>query len=325
MNVSVVIPNWNGAEYIKDCIDSLLSQSIKCNVVVVDNGSADNSDKVLATYGSKIVVLKQKKNLGFANGVNIGIKYVLENNSKYIALFNNDAVADKNWLRNLLAILDTDINVGIVTGKFLQFDKNYIDSTGDFMTIFGLSYPRGRNEIDKGQYDKKTDIFAGTGGASLYRAEMIKQIGLFDNDFFAYFEDVDISFRAQLAGWKVKFQPEALAYHRLSATASKISGFASYNTAKNFPLLYLKNMPGWLFIKYLPLAIYWYFRMFAARLIRGGFWSFAKGWLMSIYFTPKKNFERHQIQKARKVSVEYIDSILVHKRAPKPPQITKNK
>lgn len=323
MNVSVVIPNWNGKKYLAECLDSLLRQTVKADIIVVENNSTDGSRETLKKY-SEVITLLQDKNLGVAGGFSAGFDYAVKNNYDFIALFNNDAVADKNWLRNLLSVMNTDESVGVVTCKFMQYDKKHIDSTGDFMTVFGLSYPRGRNEVDKGQYDEKTDVFAGTGGASLYRAKMIKQIGLFDNDFFAYFEDVDISFRAQLMGWKVKYQPKAIAYHRLSATASKISGFASYNTAKNFPLLYIKNMPGWLFYKYLPLAFYWYVRMFAARLIRGGFWSFFKGWLMSVYFTPIKLVERHKIQKNRTVSIEYIDSILVHKRAPKPPKIIRS-
>jgi GT2 family glycosyltransferase len=150
---------------------------------------------------------------------------------------------------------------------------------------------------------------------------MLQQIGLFDNDFFAYYEDIDISFRAQLVGWKVRYQPNSIAYHRIGATTSKMSGFAAYHTAKNIPLLYLKNMPCGLYFKDLPFAAYWYLRMFAANTVRGKFWPFTKGFLMSIYLTPKKLIERYKIQKSRTVSVKYIDSIIYHVRPPKPPRI----
>jgi hypothetical protein len=319
MNVSVVVPNWNGEKYLSDCIDSLLSQTIKADIIIIENNSTDGSRNLLKKYLG-VITLLQSKNLGVAGGFTAGLDYALNNNYDYAALFNNDAVADKDWLKKLVDVMESDKKVGIVTCKFMQFDKKHIDSTGDLMTIFGLPFPRGRNEIDTGQYDHETEIFAGSGGASLYRVSMLRQIGLFDNNFFAYFEDVDISFRAQLAGWKVRYQPESVAYHRISATTSRLGYFASYHTAKNFPLLYIKNMPGRLFFKYLPLAIYWYFRMFAARLIRGGFWAFTKGFLASIALMPKKIIARYHIQKNRQVLVEYIDSVLIHHRAPKPPR-----
>ena len=286
---------------------------------MVENGSVDESDEILAHYGSKITVLKQPVNLGFAGGVNVGIKFAIQNDSEYVALFNNDAVADKNWLKNLV---DTarKTEAGIVTGKFLHDNDNKLDSTGDFYTIYGLPFPRGRNEIDNGQYDTNTAVFGATGGASLYSVKMLKNVGLFDEDFFAYFEDVDISFRAQLMGYKVIYEPQAIANHKIGGTSSKISGFATYQTAKNFWFIYTKNMPGWLYFKYLPLAIYWYLRMFAARLIKGGLWPFFKGWVVSLLLSPKKFIQRHSIQKARKVPVSYIDSILFHGRPPKIPK-----
>jgi len=320
MNVSVVIPNWNGEKYLANCIDSLLSQTLKSEIVIVENNSTDNSKEILNKY-SQITVLEQQKNLGVAGGFTAGFSYVLENNCDYAVLFNNDAVADKNWLKNLVETAESNKEIGIVTCKFLRIDKKHIDSTGDFYTKYGLPYSRGRNEVDNNQYDDKTEIFAGSGGASLYRSSMLRQIGLFDNDFFAYYEDVDISFRAQLAGWKVKYQPNAVAYHIVSATTSRLSNFASYHTGKNIPLLYLKNVPGWLFFKYLPFATYWYFRMFAARVIRGGFWAFARGFMMSIYFMPKKLIERYKIQSTKKVSSKYIDSVICHSRPPKPPKL----
>lgn len=317
MNISVVIPNWNGQDFLKECIDSLILQTIKCSIIVVENDSHDDSDKILATFGNKITVLKQSKNLGFAGGVNVGIKYALTNEVDYIALFNNDATADKDWLQHLVESAQKNKNIGIVTCKFLHQGDNKLDSTGDFYTIYGLPFPRGRGQVDKGQFDKENWVFGATGGASLYNSKMLKQIGLFDEDYFAYFEDVDISFRAQLMGWGVYYEPKALAYHRIGGTSSKISGFATYQTAKNFWIIYIKNMPAILFWKYLTLAGYWYLRMFAARLIKGGVVPFMRGWLIGLKFLPKKLGERHKIQKTREVTTKYIESILYHKRPPK--------
>lgn len=321
MKLYVVVPNWNGEDFLQQCIDSLLAQNQACEILVVENGSVDMSDEILATYGNKITVLKQKNNLGFAGGVNIGINYAIENGADYVALFNNDAVADENWLQNLVNTASVNPVIGIVACKFLHEGDNKLDSTGDFYTIFGLPYPRGRNEVETGQYDNKTTIFGATGGASLYSAKMLTEIGLFDEDFFAYYEDVDISFRAQLAGYKVVYEPTAVAYHHIGGTSGKISGFTSYQTGKNFWFMYIKNMPGKLFWKYILLAKYWYLRMLLARLVKGGFIPFIKGYFAFIVLLPKKLKERHKIQKNRKVSVGYIDSMLIHSRPPKPPRV----
>lgn len=317
MNISVVVPNWNGADFLQRSIDSLLNQSVKCSVIVVENGSTDESDEILAQYGNKITVLKQQKNLGFAGGVNVGIDYALRNESDYIALFNNDAIADNKWLNELLKVANKSNKAGIVTSKFRKVGTDILDSTGDFYSIYGLPFPRGRGQVDKGQLDALTDVFGGSGGASLYSSTMLKEIGLFDEDYFAYFEDVDISFRAQLAGWKAYFAPNAIADHHIGGTSKKLGNFTVYQTAKNFWFVYTKNMPGYLFFKYLPLASYWYIRMLFARVVKGGVKSFLHGWLISVWLLPKKLIERHRIQSNRKVSIKYINSILYHHRPPK--------
>jgi GT2 family glycosyltransferase len=320
MNVSVVIPNWNGEKYLAECLDSIEKQTIKADIVVVENNSTDSSLKILKNYPG-IKVLKQDKNLGVAGGFTAGFEYALQNNYDLIALFNNDAVADKNWLNKLVEVLQSDKQVGIATCKLIQYDRIHIDSTGDVYSTRGLPFARGRNETDSGQYDDQTDIFAASGGASLYRTSMMKQIGLFDIDFFAYFEDVDLSFRAQLAGWKVKYVPSAIAYHRLGATSKKLGYFNNYHSIKNFWFVYIKNMPLSLFFKYLPLAIYAYLRIFVSRMLRGGRIAFFKAFIVSIYLTPKMIIKRWGIQKDKTVTSENIDKILYHKKPPSIPTI----
>jgi GT2 family glycosyltransferase len=264
----------------------------------------------------KVVILKQQKNLGFAGGVNVGITYAIDNNYDFVALFNNDAIAEKYWLKKL-ALTAKIKNAGVVTGKFLHHGNNKIDSVGEFYTTYGLPYPKGRNEIDSGKYESTTEVFGATGGASLYSIKMLKKIGLFDSDYFAYFEDIDLCFRAQLAGYKVYYEPKAVSYHHIGGTSGKINGFVVYQTAKNFWFLYTKNMPTLLFWKYLPLATYWYMRMFLAKFIRGGLWYFIRGWLAGLILMPKKLTQRMKIQKNRKVSANYIDSIIIHNTPPK--------
>ncbi|HEY8886542.1 MAG TPA: glycosyltransferase family 2 protein [Candidatus Microsaccharimonas sp.] len=321
-SVAIVVPNWNGEDLLRTCIDSLLNQTIKITVIIVENGSIDGSLKILDSYekSKQVVVLKQTKNHGFAGGVNIGINYAIEKGFDFIGLFNNDAAAKEDWAEQLVGILSKNKGVGIVTSKILIGDTGRLDSTGDWYTTTGMPFPRGRNELDKGQYDNEKQVFGASGGASLYRATMLKEVGLFDEDFFAYYEDVDISFRAQIFGWKVLFEPTAIVYHQLSATSSKLGYFAIRQSAKNFWLIYIKNLPIKLAVKYFIPATYRYSRMFAARLIKGGFGAFFSGWIQGVSLYPKKFRERRNIQKQRVVSTKYLQSIIYKGKPPIPPK-----
>lgn len=317
----VVIPNWNGLDFIADCLKSLLKQTVDLKIIVVDNGSIDGSTEVIEKNFKQVELIKLPKNIGFAGGVNVGIKKALEKEAEYILLFNNDAVADNYWAEQLVESAEINRQTGIITGKFMRMDKKHLDSTGDFYSVWGLPYPRGRNEIDNGQYDNQLEVFGASGGASLYRAEMLKEIGLFDEDFFAYYEDVDISFRAQLAGWKVLYEPKAIAYHFVGGTSSKLGDFARYHSAKNFLLVYAKNMPTKLYFKYLPLFTIQLMRMGLSSLVKGKFIVFLKGNWAAVKLHPSTKAKRKAIQSARKVSTQHIDSILSHHRPPKPPKL----
>lgn len=319
--VVVVIPNWNGQDYILECLQSLEAQTLKPKIVVVDNGSVDDSVRIIKDKFPKVELLLQKTNLGFAGGVNKGIAWAIKHGFEYVALFNNDAVANKDWLKNLVKAGDSHQEVGIITGKFMRMDKKHIDSTGDFYTILGIPFPRGRNQIDEGQYDTGEYVFGATGGASLYRITMLKEIGLFDERFFAYYEDVDISFRAQLAGWKVWYEPNAVAYHHVSATTTKLGGFSRYHSTKNFILLFDKNMPGGLFWKYKPLFFYGLLRMLGGAVRDHYIGSFIKGLFKAFVLIPGTFRQRKKIQGNLKVSTEYIDGLLYKSKPPKIPKI----
>lgn len=321
--VYCVVPNWNGKKLLGPCVDSLLKQTLTPRIVVVDNGSTDGSADYINTRYPDVVVIKLEKNCGFSGGVNRGIEYALRNNAEFVALINNDAIAEPDWLNHLLKTAKENPKAGIVTSKILRIDKKHLDSTGDFYSIWGLPFPRGRNEPDVGQYDNQLEIFGASGGASLYRAKMLQKIGLFDKEFFAYFEDVDISFRAQLAGWKVRYEPKAIVYHQVGATSSKLGNFARYHSYKNFVMLYFKNMPAKLFLKYLPLFLTSCLGLMARSVLRGHFWTYIKGTCAGLIRLPVALAKRRKIQHNRKVSVKYIDSVLVHNRPPKPPKLEK--
>lgn len=309
-NVAVVIPNWNGKEDLPACLDSLGSQTLKPHIIVVENGSTDGSTELVTTKYPHVTLLPQSENLGFAGGVNVGITYALEHDFEYIALLNNDAIADKNWLKELMHAMDRSPKAGIATCKLMSIDKTHLDSTGDLYTTWGLPYPRGRGKPVNETYDKQTEIFGASGGASLYRSDLFKKIRAFDEDFFAYYEDVDISFRAQLAGWSVVYAPRAIAFHKISATSSKIKGFATYQTMKNLPWVVWKNVPTSLLMTMLPRFTLAYSTFYISAIVRGQGWPATKGLLKSLWLLPKKLQERVGIQKSRQVSDAYVRSIL---------------
>lgn len=314
--VYTVVPNWNGAKWLGACLDSILAQVQTSQIVVVDNGSTDGSVELIEKKYPQVDLIKHSRNHGFAGGVNAGIKLAINQGADYVALLNNDAVADEGWLKQLVNFLEDNPEAGIATSKICDINKIHLDSTGEIYSIWGLAYPRGRGEDFSDKYDKATWVFGASGGATLYRVKMLTQIGLFDEDFFAYYEDVDISFRAQLAGWKVGFVPKALVYHEIGATSSTIKGFATYHTLKNLPLLLWKNVPWTLMPKVWPRLVLAYSGLVVSALSRGQIAPVLKALVVGATLWPKKLVQRYQIQQKRQVSVEYINSMIMHDLPP---------
>src|SRR6266542_2651501 len=201
--VAVVVLNYKGIEDTINCLKSLEKQTFKhFKIVAVENGSGDTSlgefKKLETKYGEKLQTLYNTKNLGFAGGVNTGIRWALKHGFDGIVLFNNDAVAESTWLEELVSAHDKK-KTSITTGLLLHEHGDTIDSTGDWYSTWGLPFPRNRG-------DKASDapaaefVFSATGGGSLYEASLFKEIGLFDEVLFAYYEDVDVNNMTQLAG-----------------------------------------------------------------------------------------------------------------------------
>lgn len=311
---ATIVLNWNGIEDTKKCLASLFKQTYnKQTIILVENGSTEKSTRseivaLKKTYPS-LVVLQNKRNLGFAGGVNTGIRYAIKNNFQFVALFNNDAVADEKWLDELVAAQKTHKS-GITTGLLLHEDGSTIDSTGDWCSTWGLPFPRDRNKPTK-EASPSGFVFSGSGGASLYSVEMLKEIGLFDEDFFAYYEDTDISFRAQLYGWKVYYTNKAIAYHKQGATSDKITGFAVKQTFKNLPLFFYKNTPTALFFSVGSRFWLAYWLMFGNAIKNGAGLFAIQGYAQHLVIFWKSSFwQRFAIQRKKKVSTKYIESIL---------------
>jgi GT2 family glycosyltransferase len=312
-SILITVLNWNGAMDTIDCIKSLQNQTYNdFDILVIDNGSKAADYKKLSVIRdiSNVTILREDINLGFAGGVNVGIEHAITNDYKFVALFNNDATADVEWLNNLIKGFEQDTSIAAVTGLLLHQDGTTIDSTGDYYSIWGMPFPRSRglktNTAPQSEY-----VFSATGGATLYKTSLFKEIGFFDEAFFAYYEDVDISFRAQLAGHKIYYTNDAIAYHKQGATSSKIPGFTVYQTFKNIPLLFTKNVPTSLL---LPIGIrlftlYWL--IFANAIKHGSGKQALKGWLASVwYFCTRSLWQRFKIQSGKAVPTSYIKSLL---------------
>jgi GT2 family glycosyltransferase len=315
---AVVIPSWNGAGFLGECLCSLSVQTHPARIIVVDNGSVDGTAEFVRRDFPGVTVLPLPTNRGFAGAVNAGIAHALADRVDYVALLNNDAVAAPDWLERLIACADVHPEAGIVTSKFLLKDGVHIDSTGDFYSSWGWAYPRGRDEVDRGQYDgpELREVFCGSGGASLFRARMLEHVGPFDEDYFAYLEDQDLGFRAQLMGWRARYEPQAVAYHRMMGTSATLPDFGRYQAIRNCIYLYVKNLPSPLFWRYLPKFVLGLLLMAANDVRRRRFRAIAGAYVDAAVHLPRMLRKRRRIQAARRVEVDYIDSILVH---PLPP------
>lgn len=320
--IAVVVPNWNGADMVGRAIKGLCTQSKKHTIIVVDNGSTDDSLELLRPLAKQknIVLIEHAKNTGFTGAVNAGINYALSHNFWAVALLNNDAVPEKDWLQHLAERLESNPKIGIVTCKLLSADGKTIDSTGDQLSTWGLPHARGRDEQTSDTYDQNNRILAASGGASLYRCVMFKQIGLFDQDYFAYYEDIDISLRARLQAWEVYFEPRAVAYHQTGSTSGRIKGFTTYQTMKNLPMLILKNLPTRLLLPMIPRFSLAYTMFFGRAITDGRGWPALKGWLMSLVLLPKNLIHRLRIQRHRTIEPAELDELLLHDL---PPNATK--
>jgi GT2 family glycosyltransferase len=307
----VVIPNLNGGDDLMHAVSSLATQTIPCHIVVVDNASTDGSaDNVLARF-SQVEVIRHTRNRGYAGGVNPGLRIAVERKHRYVAVFNDDAVADPEWLATLVSTLDTHPEYAAASPKTLKADKKTIDSVGDYLTSWGLPYPRGRDEIDAGQYDISGEIFSAPGSASLYRTAALQDVGLLDEDFFAYYEDVDLSFRLRLAGWKIGYEPRAKVYHAVGLTSGKMKGFTTLQTMKNQPLLLWKNLPLQLWPRVVPRFTLAYGLFMARAFQRGQGWYAIKGMVRAAVLECKKLPERHDIQRSKKISSQEVWSLIV--------------
>jgi GT2 family glycosyltransferase len=237
--VSVVIPNWNGAHHLPVCIESLRQQSYPAvEILLVDNASQDDSLEILASY-PEVHTLPQKSNLGFTGACNVGLAAA---KGSIRVLLNNDTETDPGWIAAVVAAFERHPEVGVVASKMRLFNRrDTLHTAGDYVTPDGMAHNRGVWKQDAGQFDRPAYVFSACGGSAAYRASMLDEIGLLDRDFFFSFEDVDLAWRAQLAGWRCLFAPDALVYHKLKASGGGVT--ASFYDGRNRIYTLVKNYP----------------------------------------------------------------------------------
>ena len=249
--ITVVIPNYNGAEHIGRCLDSLLQGSMVPTVIVVDNASKDGSADIVERGYPDVRLLRLSANTGFCHAVNCGLRLA---RTRFVMLLNNDAAVDKECVRRLFEALLQNGRAFAVQAKMLSMrDPSVIDDAGDLYCALGWAFARGKGQ-SADRYGKGGRIFSACAGAAMYRRDAFDRIGYFDERHYCYLEDVDICYRAKLFGYENIYEPRAVAYHWGSASSGAVHNpFKEEMTPGNNAYLLYKNMPPAQFILNAPL------------------------------------------------------------------------
>ncbi|MBI5181893.1 MAG: glycosyltransferase [Nitrospirae bacterium] len=310
--ISIVIPNWNGRRFLKGCLDSLKDQTFKnFEIIMVDNNSGDGSVYFVKENYPDVRTIDLSSNRGFAGGVNEGIRAA---KGGLIFLLNNDTIVDTNCLQVLHKSAMENTSIGFFATKMLFYNTvpPVINAAGDAVGIDGSAKNIGYKDVDNGQYDAEREVFGACAGAALYRRGLFDKIGLFDEDFYLILEDVDIDFRAQLAGYRCLYVPGAVVYHIHAGSIGKMSNSAFYWTTRNDLNVLIKNMPLSLLLKYLHRILLRQTRYTYSCLLHNKIRPLITGELNALLLLPTMLAKRHQILNNKKVSARYIDKVLFH-------------
>ncbi len=324
--VSVVIPNWNGEKYLNDCIASLREQTHNnLEIIVVDNASKDDSVEYLQKNFPKVKVVRHSENLGFGAANNTGIKAA---QGEYIMMLNNDTRLEPRCIEELRKSIDKDEKFGACASKILlEYESNLLDVAGIAVCLDGLSIGRGRLESGD-KFNKEEEVFFASDCACLYKKEMLEDIRLtneiYDEDFFAYADETDMGWRAQLAGWKCVYNPEAVVYHLHSASSSSYSPLKAFLVERNRIWVAVKSFP----ISFLILGIFYtvlryFYQTLGALTGKGAAGRFTKEAskfkLVSILIKanisaflglPKMLKKRREIMKKKRISNKEVYTLL---------------
>ena len=245
-----IIPNFNGKHFLRPCIDALLSQAPSPpDIIVVDNGSSDGSSDFIKVNYPGVRLISMDRNAGFGAAVNRGIR---DSAHEFIALVNNDATVRPGWLAALEKSLDGNPAAAAAPKVIFDDGRNIFDSAGDCVTPYGFVYKRGHFQPDTGQYDRPEEVFSVSAVATLFRRSLFNTIGLFDENFFAYYEDIDLCLRGRLAGFRFLYEPAAVTLHHYSATSGSKVKLGTEEVYIHLTGIWIKNIPAPILIRRFP-------------------------------------------------------------------------
>jgi GT2 family glycosyltransferase len=257
--VSVIIVNYNGLQHLKECFESLKKTKYKnFETIFVDNGSTDQSVEFVEKNFKWVKIVKLDKNLGFAGGANVGVKHA---RGKYLAFLNTDVKLHPSWLMNMVKIMEKDPKIGVCTSKILLYkNPKFLNAAGLDIDIYGFILCRGLTargyyEADKNQY-KAGEVFSAHGASMLIRSDVLRKVGNFNPEYYMHYEDVDVCWRAKLAGYKVVYVPTSVVLHKIRGSTSHFSLNWKYYFERNRLRMLLQNYELLTLLKILPFYIF---------------------------------------------------------------------
>ncbi len=309
--IALIVLNYNGKHFLGPCLASITRQTLAPDeLILVDNGSTDGSQDWITANYPQAKLVEMGYNSGFSIAMNRG---VAESSSDFLALLNNDTECEPQWLEQLAGALSQHPEIGFCASRMLIFQhRDLIDAAGDVFTTAAFAGKRGwlQSERDM-KFDKRERVFGACAGAAMYRKVIFEEVGGFDDDFFAYQEDTDLSLRLQLAGYPCLYVPEAVVYHHVGGTSKKQKyGFSIRLEQRNQILLLVKNLPSGFYIRFgLPILL-GHFCLFLMRIKRGygtsailGLWDALRGLRTALR-------KRKRIQENRRVTNAYLISAM---------------
>lgn len=241
--VSVIIVNWNGKKFVEECIDSLMKVSYpNIEILFIDNSSTDGSLELVENKYPKIRIIRNKENLGYAGGHEVGFKKA---KGEAVLLLNTDTIVERNLILSLVEVLYSDKTIGAVQPKIVMYPQDeIIDSIGTFFLISGDLYHYGREKkADLAKYNKQMEIFSAKGVCLLFKKEVLDKTGFFDKDYFAYFEETDLCMRVWMSGYRVIYTPSSTVRHLGGASSKQLNwSFILFHSQKNRLCTYIKNL-----------------------------------------------------------------------------------
>lgn len=311
--ISVIIVSWNNEKYLLTCLEHLSAQTFRdFEVLIVDNNDSedaksDNFVKVVSAFPVRVERLGE--NLGFSIANNIGVRLA---RGKWIALLNADAFPEPDWLEQLMHGAETNSQFSFFTSRQIQAnDPELLDGAGDAYHVSGLAWRLGYNQSVKEHGLQQKEVFSACAAAAMYRKDDFLKVDGFDEDYFSYFEDVDLSFRLRLIGGRCLYIPQAVVHHVGSASTGKASDFSFYHGHRNLVWTFFKDMPGLLFWMYLPLHMAMNIYLSFAFLLRENRNVVLKSKLAAFRSLPAILRKRKQVQKMRIVGNRDIYRVMI--------------